>query len=80
MIYRLMRPSIPAVLTVLVLSGCTLQEVQKFSYNTGAAIGCRHANDNLPNEKQLDLDCLETRGEGMSYEKYIELRNEVDSK
>jgi hypothetical protein len=46
----------------------------RFSYNTGSAIGCRHANDNLANEKQL---CLDKQGDGMSYETYIELRNEV---
>ena len=67
-------------LALLTLSACSLQEVQKFAYNSGSAIGCRQANDNLPTEKQLDMDCLNKQGDDMSYEKYIELRNEVDTK
>ena len=72
--------AITTVLALLALSACTLQDVQKFTYNSGSAIGCRQANDNLPNEKQLDLDCLNKRGDDMSYERYIEIRNEVDRK
>ena len=85
MIYRLMSSKIRRFLMtyptiVLALSGCTLQEVQKFSYNTGTAIGCRQANDNLPNEEQLDFACLQKQGDGMSYEEYIVIRSEVDEK
>ncbi len=67
-------------LALLALSGCTLQEVQKFAYNSGNNIGCRQANDNLPTEKLLDFDCLYKQGDDMSYEKYIEIRNERDRK
>ena len=71
---------ITTVMALLALSACTLQEAQKFAYNSGSAIGCRQANDNLPNEKQLDYECLYKQGDDMSYETYIELRNEVDGK
>lgn len=70
--------TITIVLALLTLSACTLQDVQKFSYNSGSAIGCRHANDNLPNEKQLDYECLQKQGDDMNYEEYIEIRNEMD--
>ena len=44
----------------------------------GNNIGCRQANDNLPTEEQLDLECLNKQGDYMSYERYIEIRNEGD--
>jgi hypothetical protein len=72
--------AVSTVLALLALTACTLQEVQKFSYNSGSTIGCKHANDNLPNEEQLDMDCLQKQGDGMSYEEYIEIRNEADTK
>lgn len=72
--------TLTTVFVGLAISGCTVQEVQKFTYNTGANTGCRHANDNLPNEKQLDDECRQNQGDGMSYEEYMELRNEVDGK
>jgi hypothetical protein len=56
----------------LLLTACTTQELQKFTYNSGASIECRRANDNLPNETALNQDCLHQSGvDGMSHEEYL---------
>lgn len=63
---------------ILLLAACSTRELQEFAFNTGAAVECRHANDNLPNEAGLDSDCIHrTSAEKPSYEDYMERRNEM---
>ena len=66
------------VLALLVLPACSLQEEQKFAYKSGAVIARWQANENLPNEKELDFDCQYRQGNDMSYEKYIEVSDKED--
>lgn len=51
---------------------------QRIVLNTGAVVECRHANDNLPNEAQLDTDCIHmTSAERPNYEDYMEARSQM---
>jgi len=73
--------SLPLALSI---TACTTQELQKFAYNTGASIECQRANNNLPNETQLNQDCLNKSGvDGMSHEEYLKemerIKNEPEA-
>jgi len=68
------------VISIVVLQGCSVDQVKKFAYNAGAAHECRRAYDNRVDQAQRDFECFQKSGiNGMSYEEYLRVKDEIEN-